>query len=902
MTTKNFGAGVSPYLDVDGRSFETTVYQQSKPVLDSELNQLQDIQQGRARGVMQLAQSGWLGDILHSSDHASGIFLESWTENELAMPAMKALVNGWLIAVNNTGPTGTDYTSPPGGGGDDVLNLVANRVDLGPPPSGAGARRTDIVILEVWRRLLSASPSTDGKSHTGRIWRNGNVKIASGSDDLWLNYEDDILNAAVGAETTKRVQIQYRLRVIRGVDLDAYPSGMSDPSVAAFSVPENADAPDGVATAFTYASRSVAGDGGLWRAGDGNPANDLATVDGYIYALPLMAVFRRNSDPFARDTNHNGGTGRPDGLSATIIDARDVYDLRTTISTTGWDLQELLQKNLNLVFDNALRTEFATSPLGGGETGHTHIWADEIGPIDNPGAAQIRTGFDGVCRRFSDRPILETVVIRLVPTDQDSGEATWSSNSVITIDPSGATTAFRIYPHGNANFVNAAPTNMVILDVLSWVGADPSATTTFHGQYEDPATGAHSGAQLDFAEITGLGTSGPLTLRFAETSPQTSDLYLTLLVSYPGGAEPTAGGLSRTPTRDFGANSFVLETPGQLPADPPYSFASVEGDFDAPHREVTITYRTSIVSFAQAVGDSTLLEGVPVGTFPLYVPDRVADTPSLVIENATASRSYTGLATLSTDGHILFLSSDADAWTPSGAPTPGDEIRVDYEAMRPVPNNGIQFTVWYETRAAQTIRTALLGTSLSVIPRFVSTHLYTLLTGPGSLDEAYPFPQQYVQSPGVYPSSAGSFAGDHELDGFGDVSIADFNANTGFIQLPTLIPAVPEPQWLTFQRVGGDVDAEGRSYFKEVPVGYIPSAFAQPLSACKRHKNVLPMIAELSEDGIIGAKGSLVLVLLSRWAQFDTSNFVGFDLELSQNFTSASVYRLRGSPLNTRRA
>src|SRR5690606_34692674 len=356
--------------------------------------------------------------------------------------------------------------------------------------------------------------------------------------------------------------------------------------------------------------------------------------------------------------------------------------LRTNISTTGWDLPELLQKNVNFVFDNALCTEFATTPLGGGSTGHTNIWADEIGPTDNAGAEQIRTGFDGVCRRFSDRPILETVTIRLTPADISAAD--WFSGS-ITIGPTGATTPFRIHPHGNANFVNAAPTNMVILDILSWVGADSTAPTSFHGQYEDPATGAHSGTQFDFDTITGLGTTGPITLGLAWTTPLTSDLYITLLVSYPGGAEPTAGGLSRTPTRDFGEDSFVIETPAQLPATAPYSFASVEGAFDAPHREVKLTYRTSTITFSQQMG-GTHLEDIPVNTFPLYVPDRVADDPAPVVTNVTTGQTYAGATTFSDDGHILFASTVAGSWSPSGSPTSGDEMSVEYEALRPIPN------------------------------------------------------------------------------------------------------------------------------------------------------------------------------------------------------------------------
>ena len=85
-----------------------------------------------------------------------------------------------------------------------------------------------------------------------------------------------------------------------------------------------------VATLFPYTSQSAAGDPGLWRAGDGVPTNTLGTVDGYMYALPLMAVVRRNTAAFDRNSNHNGGVAspgpsdRPDGLFYDIVDARDI--------------------------------------------------------------------------------------------------------------------------------------------------------------------------------------------------------------------------------------------------------------------------------------------------------------------------------------------------------------------------------------------------------------------------------------------------------------------------------------------------------------------------------------------------------------------------------------------------
>ena len=418
------------------------------------------------------------------------------------------------------------------------------------------------------------------------------------------------------------------------------------------------------------------------------------------------------------------------------------------------------------------------------------------------------------------------------------------------------------------------------------------------GWYVDPATGANIRNYEN--AVYGVGTQGPIILDFGSfAGPSGSeDLFVMMIISYPSGSESTAGGLTRHPVGDFGSDSFVLETPANLPATTPYFFSSTDGDFDTAHREVRLQYRTLDITRTLA-GVSGAFSDIPANHFMYFVPDRVADTPTPTVVDSVAG-NYTGAITLSSDGYFVFLSSLTSDW--SNAVSPTGTTDITYQTVRAIPNNSIQYTIWYETAAPQTIRTALLGTTITVIPRYVAPYLYVLAGGSGSIGEAYPFPQQHVQSPGVYPTSGGTFSSDAELDGFGSVSLANFDAESAFLQVPTLIPAVPEPQSLTFNRLGGDIDAEGRSFFKEVPAGYIPSAFGQPLSNDKRHKNVLPMIAELSADGPIGPKGTLVIVLISRWADFDSNNSVGFNPDLAQNYTSASVYRLKGNPLAPRRS
>jgi len=127
-----------------------------------------------------------------------------------------------------------------------------------------------------------------------------------------------------------------------------------------------------------------------------------------------------------------------------------------------------------------------------------------------------------------------------------------------------------------------------------------------------------------------------------------------------------------------------------------------------------------------------------------------------------------------------------------------------------------------------------------------------------------------------------------------------FNADTGFAKILANVPMVADPDSLVLERVPGDVDIEGRSFFKEVPSGYVPSAFGESLSDPVPHKVILPVIGELVADSLFGKKGQLVLVTFQRWAVADSQNSIAFNSDLAQNFTSASVYRLKGNPLNGR--
>jgi hypothetical protein len=926
MSGKNYGPAVSGYLDPTGRNWETTVFQAGKPVLDKELNLTQDIDGGQAEADLRRSMpSGWItSDPLNVAASAPFFVFNPAALTLQLQQGMLAHVNGWLLNIEHTGVINTN-----------TLALTAG-------PSGAGATRMDLVILEVWRMLLSAAPSTVGKSATGRIWQQGNVKTDP-ANDATLNFADDIEDSNVNSESTKRVQIQYRLRVIPGVNLFANPYGMTDSAVVANTVPTSALLPDGAATAFTYVNQSPNDDQGLWVAGDGNPANALGTVDGYMYAIPLMGIFRRNTSAWDRILNQNGGnttpgpSTRPDGYFVDVIEVRDLVDLRSIVSPTGFNYVEVLGRNLNCLLDNSLQSEIATNSFGGGGINGARLpWADEIGPFPSDNAGPLIGNFDAARRRFSGRSILETVTVEI-----PAPGGTWpATGATITVDP----TALAIYPYAAFNWASFAPGAVCIQDFKDawWIG--PSGKKTINAmQYIDSVTnvGAIPAAAMgvNFGNLTGLGLTN-------------ESIFIDLVIAYP-----TAVGLSKTPVNDYGNNSFAL-TGGTLPATSPTSFSAFANEaFDYTHREVQIEYTTSNLTITQAANSdsgtaaqySTLVgstatitgltgmyealvgqqitisgsvNGTNNGTFTIVgfvsatsvqitnaaaiVPDAGPLTWTIVTNFARLPERAATLVSISKNGGAAFPATlDTTGrivnFTSPTTTTSGDYVTITYTALRPIPGQltSPQMTIYYDAAAPQAARQALLGSSLQVIPRYVPSDLYVITTGAGSQDEAYPWPQGYVQTGGIYPNSTNTYSGESDLSARGLVSVTDFSAATGFLRLPVFIPMVANPDQLTFTGAGTDI--EGRSYFNTVPGGtYIPNAYAQELSNAKRHKNFLPMLCELAVDGPLGFKGQLVLVLLLRYGLFDAADSVNFNADLTQNTTVASVFRLKGNLLNKR--
>lgn len=365
----NFGTSQSRVLTVDDRSLDQVVFQDRRVPLSSEwnlINQIGDFKTSEAVKVNQ--PSGWVrvgevrdsgatttGESISNFEYSakSGDLLTSLTYNPLRVKfacretTNVAVVNGWPIIVQNP----PSHPLVPAGE-NDVDTFIELTL-----PSGTGSYRYDIVFLEVWRKLVGADDP---------IYPYGNVDASPFSDN-------QILWNVIGAETSKRVQIQYRIRTFPSesygnlLDPTLYPSGLGWSNVR----------PIGGNTAGSYVMTSGyhfknAGhrDTGLYIAGDGSSAAQtlLNTVDGYVYAIPMFLVYRRAAGVTYGPNNVHGASvtrndfvsgkvsDRPDGKLSNVIVADDIIDVRHQLVTSGKELDAIVQDSFRKLIRGGLKT------------------------------------------------------------------------------------------------------------------------------------------------------------------------------------------------------------------------------------------------------------------------------------------------------------------------------------------------------------------------------------------------------------------------------------------------------------------------------------------------------------------------------------------------------------------
>ena len=313
------------------------------------------------------------------------------------------------------------------------------------------------------------------KPSQDQLYRHGNVLSDTAT---WL--PDDLMDPSLHAETTQRVQVQYRIRVTgatEAVDYKVNPDGFSNTAVRAQGgsgapvanypfVPADGVTAKGNSSAPAYG----AVDNGLWIAGQGDAASaiDLNSLDGYVYAIPICMVFRHNQSEgaglgFDPKNNTNGApswghafyqntlidpfglpldvlanlSDRPDGHFADVIFLENLLDLRRHVNPMGVDLKAELQYQIQSLMDGKNRTwaidtaDKQQMGNGSGDVSTQPLICDAIGRTDavdgtnelqgnTPRGTTVRN-FDHICRRFADQPVTERVVVAFYPHDSQAG-------------------------------------------------------------------------------------------------------------------------------------------------------------------------------------------------------------------------------------------------------------------------------------------------------------------------------------------------------------------------------------------------------------------------------------------------------------------------------------------------
>jgi hypothetical protein len=302
----------------------------------------------------------------------------------------------------------------------------------------------------------------EGKPGANKVYFAGNVL-----SDPTTHLDDNIQDPNVNVSSTRRIQVQYRIRSVQNTNLSDFIFGFENGSLYA-----QGSETSPVAN-YTFSRHAM--DTGLWYAGTGSEADAtaLGTVDGYVYAIPLCYVFRRNASDVSGNGfsalnsfntgalhDHDGSTlndndyvgnvaigesDRPDGLFADQIANEDVLDLRRRVYPRGIDFTSELEYQYHSLLDNTNKTWFAkahnlqATGAGSGGASHSPLVCDAYGSTTNlQSVGRHRTTFDRIARRWTNEPTTERSFIVALPpstvTQASSGITVTRGNAMTSGD------------------------------------------------------------------------------------------------------------------------------------------------------------------------------------------------------------------------------------------------------------------------------------------------------------------------------------------------------------------------------------------------------------------------------------------------------------------------------------
>jgi hypothetical protein len=624
---------------------------------------------------------------------------------------------------------------------------------------------------------------------------------------------------------------------------------------------------------------------------------------------------------------------RPDQRFCDVIVQGDVLDLRRQVSPGGVDLKAELESQMTALLDGTLGTwaidTEAITELGNssGDVSSVYLVCNEIGDQDTFRGETIGK-WDHVRRRFADQSVVERRIFPILPNaaqvDNEglymtAALAGWEGGQVINIDLASLDAtglgdwAPGLGGPGNPTVFAQMPAGTTITNVLRVVHDDGHYLNEIDQTVEVDLI---SGVGTHHVQITlapnaaqangGMSGAGNYELVPAAAATSARRIFVELEITYPAGV-----GLSATPNELVSGAATVT----------PYHGAALENDDskrptdweDLQPPAFRSGYREAMMEYVCNDG-SAILSGTPIseqvvsgnGT-DLILSRRFygikAGLPALM----SVSDIGGGLGPLAIDSASTTWGNSERKIVLDAPGTNGHQslCNVEYWAQDPIPDfsnpgDRYQISVYYRSNAPQTVgvmagfpSTSPLPDSLNLKPLVMSRGLWTNTTSVGSLDLAFPYsnPSDYIAvNADQQIGTPSNFPGEWALMSLAKISVGDFDAATGLLNLHQMVPVDPNSD-LSFSSRAWDHEFRGHYRVSDVN-SYRPTAMAQPLSGVATHKVFFPFLAQTSEDNVYFRKGEVVLVVVSRYALLDGDNVVRFTDGGTD--TCAAVYRTRG--------
>jgi hypothetical protein len=477
-----FGNEQNRVLDVKDRNLDNVVFQYKHPPLTSEWNLINQIGNEKIQNLSKMSlPSGWLHiddilqDIPESNARTGSIACSSnYTSTSFKLFSLNnnyAIVNGWPLLVQGFGPGSTLDNNV------ILLDETANQ-------------NNNFVFLEVWRKLVGTNDP---------IYKYGNVNLPYSDNEIEWD--------AIGAETTKRVQIQYRIRSVKV-------SGLSDCTKEILDNP--GIIPIGGRTNLALLSsfhKFGPSDPGLYVAGDGSDESIsyLNTVDGYVYAIPMFIVYRRalsdsrfiattiNNTMVTKEMNLGGyRSDRPDNKIADIIYKDDIVDVRHRVMISD-DIKNVVDSTISKLLAGELTTtykKYTGSSVNACSGGNTLMKLERLNSPSGDNIPDIGVGSNTQNNIFKRRAFCNSEVIHNNNVVQISNIGTWVAGTFTiasrVIFPAGeivSVEGFYSHTYGTVTGVTTDGINITIAGDSSIVGTNYDLYMGFTFKYHSSSSG-----------------------------------------------------------------------------------------------------------------------------------------------------------------------------------------------------------------------------------------------------------------------------------------------------------------------------------------------------------------------------------------------------------------------------